>query len=75
MPIWRSQITRLLHNSRLSRENDFVKIAKMSFPKYDGSKDPVSWFSRCEKFFRIHKIEPHQQVELASYLLEDDAQI
>lgn len=52
-----------------------MKIAKMSFPKYDGSKDPVSWFSRCEKFFRIHKIEPHQQVELASYLLEDDAQI
>lgn len=29
------------NNLGFSQDNDFVKIAKMSFPKYDGSKDPV----------------------------------
>lgn len=44
--------------SRNAQENDLMTVAKMSFPKYDGSKHPVSWISRYEKFFRIHKIKP-----------------
>lgn len=44
--------------SRNAQENDLMTVAKMSYPKYDGSKHPVSWIRRYEKFFRIHKIKP-----------------
>lgn len=35
-------------------EEDCLKGSKISFPSYDGTKDPIPWFSRAEKFFRLH---------------------
>lgn len=32
-------------STRFVQEEDCLKGSKMSFPKYDGTKDPVPWFS------------------------------
>ena len=47
----------------------------MNFPKYDGSCDPLSWFSRCEKYFELHHVRENLKVKLASFHLEGDSQI
>lgn len=59
----------------LAPMEDCLKGSKLSFPKFDGSKDPISWFSRAEKFFKLHNVHEDLQVELASFHLEEDAQI
>lgn len=61
LPGW---VRKALPDSQFRYRNereDCLKGATMNFPKYDGTKDPVSWFSRCEKYFVLHKIREHSQ--------------
>lgn len=56
-------------------ESVFPKLAKLDFPKYDGSKDPTTWICQAEQFFEILDTPPKDQVLLAVYHLEGDAQL
>jgi hypothetical protein len=33
--------------------NFFPKVAKLNFPKFNGSEDPTSWVCRVEQFFEF----------------------
>lgn len=56
-------------------ESVFPKLAKLDFPKYDGSKDPTTWICQAEQFFEFQDTPPKDQVLLAVYHLEGDAQL
>lgn len=45
------------------RTSAFINTAthKLCFPKYDGSKDPLSWLHRYEQFFRVALHAPLSQ--------------
>ncbi|XP_068649556.1 uncharacterized protein [Aristolochia californica] len=47
------------------------KYFKLNFPTYDGSKDPLLWFTKCEKFFYHKKTLDVDKVMLAAYHLLD----
>ena len=51
------------------------KLAKLDFPRYDGSKDPTLWIFRAEQFFEFQGTSLEDQVKLAAYHLEKDAQL
>ena len=51
------------------------KLAKLDFPCYDGSEDPTLWICRAEQFFEFQGISLEDQVKLAAYHLEKDAQL
>jgi hypothetical protein len=57
------------HNDRPSR------FQKMDFPRYDGKSDPLIFINRCELYFHQHRIMEEENVWMASYNLEDDAQL
>jgi len=39
--------------SRTESGSSFPKVAKLNFPKYDGTEDPTSWVCRAEQFFEF----------------------
>ncbi|XP_066329468.1 uncharacterized protein [Miscanthus floridulus] len=45
------------------------------FPWYDGKTDPLVFINRCESFFLQQRIMPEEKVWMASYNLEDGAQM
>ena len=51
------------------------KLAKLDFPRYDGSKDPTLWICRAEQYFEFQGTSLEDQVKLAAYHLEKDAQL
>ena len=51
------------------------KLTKLEFPRYKGGDDPTSWVCRAEQFFQFQQIEHEEQVSLAAYHLEGDAQL
>lgn len=51
------------------------KLAKLDFPCYDGSEDPTLWICRAEQFFEFQGTSLENQVKLAAYHLENDAQL
>ncbi|KAH9680855.1 hypothetical protein KPL71_026714 [Citrus sinensis] len=51
------------------------KLTKLDFPRYDGSEDPTLWICRAEQFFDFQATAPNDQVRLAAYHLERDAQL
>ena len=51
------------------------KLAKLDFPRYDGSEDPITWICRVEQFFEYQDTPDDEKVKLASYHLDGDAQI
>lgn len=51
------------------------RLQKMDFPKFDGKSDPLAFINRCEAFFVQQRIAPEEQVWMASYNLEDIAQM
>lgn len=53
----------------------FPKLAKLEFPTYGGSEDPTTWICRSEQFFEFQDTPPEDQVLLAVYHLEGDAQL
>ncbi|XP_028113652.1 uncharacterized protein LOC114311688 [Camellia sinensis] len=51
------------------------RLTKLDFPRYDGSNDPTSWIFRSEQFFEFQQIQANDQVTLAAYHLDGDAQL
>ncbi|KAB5538897.1 hypothetical protein DKX38_016430 [Salix brachista] len=51
------------------------RYSRLEFPLYDGKQDPLAWLSRCEHFFRHQHIPEAEKVEIASYHLDEDAQV
>jgi hypothetical protein len=51
------------------------KFQKLDFPKYDGKSDPLIFINRCESYFHQQRIIEEEKVWMASYNLEDGAQM
>jgi hypothetical protein len=51
------------------------KFQKMDFPRYDGKSDPLIFINRCESYFHQQRIMEEEKVWMASYNLEDGAQM
>jgi len=51
------------------------KFQKMDFPRYDGKSDPLIFLNRCESYFHQQRIMEEEKVWMASYNLEDGAQM
>jgi hypothetical protein len=48
---------------------------KMDFSRYDGKTDPLIFINRCESYFHQQRIMEEEKVWMASYNLEDGAQM
>ncbi|XP_066323873.1 uncharacterized protein [Miscanthus floridulus] len=57
------------HNDRPPR------FQKMDFPRYDGTTDPLIFVNRYESYFHQQRIMEEEKVWMASYNLEDVAQL
>jgi hypothetical protein len=57
------------HNDRPPR------FQKMDFPRYDGKSNPLIFVNRCESYFHQQRIMEEEKVWIASYNLEDGAQL
>ena len=51
------------------------KFQKMDFPKCDGKSDPLAFINRCESYFHQQRIIKEEKVWMASYNLEEAAQL
>ncbi|XP_066347789.1 uncharacterized protein [Miscanthus floridulus] len=51
------------------------KFQKMDFPRYDGKSDPLIFLNRCDSYFHQQRIMEEEKVWMASYNLEDGAQL
>jgi hypothetical protein len=51
------------------------KFQKMDFPRFDGKSDPPIFINRCESYFHQQRIMAEEKVWMASYHLEDVAQL
>ncbi|CAL5416547.1 unnamed protein product [Camellia sinensis] len=51
------------------------KTVKLDFPRFNGIEEPMSWVCRAEQFFDFHQTFKANRVPLASFNLEDDAQL
>jgi len=47
----------------------------MDFPRYDGKSDPLIFLNCCESYFHQQRIMEEEKVWMASYNLEDGAQM
>jgi len=47
----------------------------MDFPRYDGKTDPLIFLNRCESYFHQQRIMEEEKVWMASYNLEEGAQM
>jgi hypothetical protein len=60
---------------RSESSNSFPKVAKLNFPKSDGTEDPTSWVCRVEQFFEFQDTAKEDKVVMAAYHLEGEAQL
>jgi len=51
------------------------RFQKMDFPQYDGKSDPLIFINRCESYFHQQRIMEEEKVWMASYNLEESAQM
>ncbi|XP_015630184.1 uncharacterized protein [Oryza sativa Japonica Group] len=51
------------------------RFQKMDFPRYDGKSDPLTFLNWCESYFHQQRIMDEEKVWMASYNLEDGAQL
>ncbi|XP_066323760.1 uncharacterized protein [Miscanthus floridulus] len=51
------------------------KFQKLDFPRYDGKSDPMLFINKCESYFRQQRTMAEERVWMASYNLEDIAQL
>jgi hypothetical protein len=51
------------------------RFQKMDFPRYDGKTNPLIFINRCESYFHQQRIMEEEKVWMASYNLEDGAQM
>jgi len=58
------------------REQEFhPKHKKWDFPRFDGTTDPMLFINKCEAYFRQHRTTVDERVLMASYHLDDVAQL
>ena len=57
------------HNDRPPR------FQKMDFPRFNGKSDPLIFINRCESYFHQQRTMPEEKVWMASFNLEDVAQL
>jgi hypothetical protein len=48
---------------------------KWDFPRYDGTTDPLLFLNKFESYFRHHRTMAEERVRMASYHLDDIAQL
>ncbi|XP_068662866.1 uncharacterized protein [Aristolochia californica] len=53
--------------------NTVPKYAKLDFPTYDGSMDPLIWLHRCDQFFYNQRMHVDDRVHLAAFHMLDEA--
>jgi len=51
------------------------KHKKWDFPHYDGTTDPMLFLNKCDAYFRQHRNTPDEKVRIASYHLDEVAQL
>jgi hypothetical protein len=51
------------------------KFQKIDFPCFDGKTNPLLFVNRCESYFHQQRIMEEEKVWMASYHLEDVAQL
>jgi hypothetical protein len=51
------------------------RFQKLDFPKFDGKSDPLIFINRCESYFHQQRIVEEEKLWMASYNLEDAAQL
>ncbi|KAG8083786.1 hypothetical protein GUJ93_ZPchr0010g9973 [Zizania palustris] len=51
------------------------RFQKLDFPRYDGKTDPMLFINKCESYFRQQRTMAEERVWMASYNLEDVAQL
>jgi hypothetical protein len=51
------------------------RFQKLDFPRYDGKSDPLIFINRRESYFHQQRILEEEKVWMASYNLEDGAQL
>ncbi|WVZ84450.1 LOW QUALITY PROTEIN: hypothetical protein U9M48_031480 [Paspalum notatum var. saurae] len=51
------------------------RFQKIDFPRFDGTTDPLIFVNRCESYFHQQHIMEEEKVWMASYHLEDVAQL
>jgi hypothetical protein len=61
--------------TRTDSGGSFPKVAKLNFPKYEGTEDPTSWVCRVEQFFEFQNTAEDDKVMLVAYHLEGEAQL
>jgi hypothetical protein len=47
-----------------------AKVARLEFPRYDGTKDPTSWICRVNQYFEFQNTKEENKVMLTTYHLE-----
>jgi hypothetical protein len=47
----------------------------LDFPRYDGKTDPMPFINKCESYFHQQRTMTEERVWMASYNLEDVAQL
>jgi hypothetical protein len=57
------------------REQEFHPKHKWDFPRFDGTSDPMLFLNKCEAYFRQHRTMAEERVLMASYHLDDAAQL
>ena len=62
------------HSGR-SNHSYAPRLVKLDFPRFNGTEDPTSWICRAEQFFRYHATPIEDQVALAAFHLEGEAQL
>ncbi|XP_042499867.1 uncharacterized protein LOC122078063 [Macadamia integrifolia] len=50
-------------------------MVKLDFPRYNGEEDTKSWTFRVEQFFEFHQTPEEEWIALASFHLEEEAQL
>jgi hypothetical protein len=51
------------------------RFQKLDFPRFDGKTDPMLFINKCESYFRQQRTMPEERMWMASYNLEDVAQL
>ena len=51
------------------------RFQKLDFPRYVGKTDPLLFINKCESYFRQQRTMVEERVWMASYNLEDVAQL
>ena len=52
-----------------------AKVAKLEFPKYNGTDDPTTWICRVDQYFDFKQIEEGEKLPLVAYHLDGESQM